>query len=281
MTTSAPDIVVTVLGSSGGYPAYGLPCSGYLVEAAGQRLLLDCGSGVTGALLAESDRCGLDAIIISHMHPDHILDLMPLGYALLTEWISGGRTTPLPLYLPTGGKEFLQRFSDLFGHRHWRMSDAKSDGHRAIAAALERGEDWFTTVFDMREYEPGEGWNEGAFTIATMRVDHSVPTAAMRIGTGGRELVYSGDTRFMPALADFASDAELFLVDAHLSGPKAPGGAHMTPADAGILAQKAGVCTLVLCHLGGPEDADSALSAAAQSFKGNIHVALRDKVYTI
>lgn len=271
-----------ILGSSGGFPIAGFACSGYLVRLDGQNLLLDCGPGIAGALIGADAKAGIDGVVISHLHPDHVLDLIPLGYALMTEWLTEGRSRPLPLYLPPGGVEFLQKLSDLFGHRNWRFEEEGGNaGYRALASALARGEDWLLTVFDAREYAPGDDIVFGSLEIATLSVDHRIPTAAMRIRTEGADLVYSADTRFLPALGHFAIDTDLFLLDAHLSGPKAPGGAHMTPADAGRLAAIANAKRLVLCHLGAPEDGPSARQAAAAHFRGEIHVAFDVREYSL
>lgn len=273
---------LTVLGSSGGFPIAGFACSGYLARIAGKSLLLDCGPGIAGALIGADAKAGIDGIVISHLHPDHVLDLIPLGYALMTEWLTEGRTQPVPLFVPSGGLEFLQRFSDLFGHRNWRFAEeGGSAGYRALGAALARGHDWLLMVFDAHEYEPGEDIAFGTTTIATLPVDHRVPTAAMRIALEGMDFVYSADTRFLPALGHFAAGTDLFLVDAHFSGPKAPGGLHMTPADAGRLAAIAYAKRLVLCHLGAPQDGASARQAAAAHFAGEIHVAFDTREYRL
>lgn len=271
-----------VLGSSGGFPIAGFACSGYLVHIGGRTLLLDCGPGVATALIGPDAKAGIDGVVISHLHPDHVLDLMPLGYALMTEWLTEGRTDPLPLYLPPGGTDFLQRLSDLFGHRNWRFpGNDGTAGRQALGAALSRGEDWMLTVFDVQEYTPGEDIHFGRLWIATMAVDHQIPTAAMRLRSDGADLTYSADSRFFLPLSDFGRGTDLFLMDAHLSGPKAPGGAHMTPAEAGRLAALAGARRLVLCHLGAPEDGPSALQAAAAHFDGEIQVAYETREYAL
>lgn len=269
-----------VLGSSSGFPVAGFACSGYLVNLAGQSLLLDCGPGVMTALIGADAKAGLDGVFISHMHPDHVLDLVPLGYALLTEWLTEDSFARLPLYLPIGGGEFMRKLLDLFGHRHWRFPrDGGTAGRRVLAEALDRGEDWMFSVFDIREYAPGEDIVADPLLIPTLAVDHRIPTAAMRFKHNGADFVYSGDTRFLPELGNFAAGTDLFLVDAHLSGPKAPGGAHMTPADAGRLATIADAKRLVLCHLGAPEDGPSARQAAAEHFAGEIYVAFDTREY--
>ncbi|NLR98039.1 MBL fold metallo-hydrolase [Rhizobium sp. P38BS-XIX] len=273
---------LTVLGSSGGFPISGFACSGYLARIAGQRLLLDCGPGIAGALIGADATAGVDAVIISHLHPDHVLDLIPLAYALMTEWLTEGRTQRVPLYLPPGGLEFIEKLSGLFGHRNWRFEEGGGNaGYRALGAALARGEDWLLTVFEACEYEPGDDIVLDGTTVATFPVDHRIPTAAMRIRFEGADLVYSADTRFLPALGNFAAGTDLFLVDAHFSGPKAPGGLHMTPADAGRLATIANAKRLVLCHLGTPEDCASARQTAAAHFSGVIHTAYDTREYSL
>ena len=280
--TDTSRISLRVLGSSGGFPAGGLPCSGYLYRAEGKALLLDCGPGVATTLLAENGRSNLDAVLISHIHPDHVLDLIPLGYAMLTEWTHDGRTQPLSLYMPRGGRAFLTQLSDLFGHRNWRFpASGGTPGHEGIAAALARGEDWMLTVFDIREYDAGDTLDIHGLCVETLPVDHSVPTAAMKIGRSGRQLVYSADTRFIETLAAFSQGAKVLLADAHLSGPKAPGGAHMSPLEAGRLAALANVETLVLCHLGAPEDGPSAIAEAGTEFGGAVHLAMSQQEYAL
>ncbi len=274
-------LALKVLGSSGGYPVRGLPCSGYLVTADQENILLDCGPGIATALLADGRHCGLDGVVISHLHPDHVLDLVPLAYALLAEWLVDGRTAPLPLCIPQGGLQFLQRFSDLFGHRNWQFpSDVDEPGKRALAASVQERHDWLLTVFDVREYAIGDTLRLGANLIETHAVDHNAPTAAMRIEKDGARIVYSADARFDPTLVGFAASADLFLVDAHMSGPLA-GGAHMSPAEAGRLAALAGVRELVLCHLAAPEDGPSARATAAQHFNGAIHLAFETREYRL
>ena len=85
-------------------------CSGYLVEEDGICLLVDCGNGVFGKLRRYRDYGAVDAVVISHLHADHFLDLVPYSYALtyapkrqpvpIQRW-PGGRNPPKPrLHLP-------------------------------------------------------------------------------------------------------------------------------------------------------------------------------------
>jgi len=95
---------LTVLGCAGTYPAPDSPCSSYLLEAQGYRLLLDLGSGAVGALARHhpgGDLRDIDAALISHLHGDHWLDLVPYAYA--RRYAPGGAAPPLPVYSPSGG----------------------------------------------------------------------------------------------------------------------------------------------------------------------------------
>ena len=94
---------LTVIGKSPAFTDAGGACSGYLVEDGGTRLLVDCGNGVFGKLRAATDPFALDGVVISHVHADHVLDLVPFAYALL--FARGGRPfPPLPLHVPPGGR---------------------------------------------------------------------------------------------------------------------------------------------------------------------------------
>jgi ribonuclease BN (tRNA processing enzyme) len=239
-------------------------------------ILLDCGPGIAAKLLAEMDACDLDAVIISHMHPDHILDLVALGYALMTEWIAKRRHKRVILWVPQGGEELLRQLSGLFGHRHWRLDDSDfGAGYAEIRNAARRGDDWFFTVFNVREYQPGDGWSFGATKVTTFAVDHFILCAAMRLEMQGRVLVYSGDTRWVPDLPSFATGADILVAEGHFSGSQPPGGAHLSPAEAGRLANLAGARHLVLTHIASPGDADAALTSAAAEFSGPITLAIR------
>src|SRR5512146_1243990 len=73
---------MTVLGKSPSWQDAGGACSGYLVQEGSTSLLLDCGNGVFGKLRAQLDYLSVDAVVLSHLHADHFLDLVPFSYAL-------------------------------------------------------------------------------------------------------------------------------------------------------------------------------------------------------
>ena len=102
----------------------------------------------------------------------------------------------------------------------------------------------------------------GPVTVDTLPVDHIPGAVAMRIDHAGKRLVYTGDTRWHGPLVDFARDADLLVAEGHFSGSHPPGGAHMSPAEAGRLARASGARRLLLTHLAALEDGPSALDAA-------------------
>jgi ribonuclease BN (tRNA processing enzyme) len=241
--TGAP--VVTIVGCAPAWGNPGEPCSSYLVEAGGARILLDCGPGAFAALRELDDR-PLDAVVLSHLHFDHIADLIPFGfcrrYSVLQDW-------PAPrLLAPPGGIERLG----------------------ALAVAGGGNADHLDGPFRLEEYLPGEPAAIGDVRLSFTALRHPGVSHAIRIESGGRSLVYSGDTGATPALAGAATGADLFLCEATYA---AEGGVsdhvHSSPADAGQAATDAGAGRLVLVHL----DAalrERAVSAAGATFTGTV-----------
>ena len=153
---------VQVLGAAGGYPYGGHACSGFLIGASSLNVLMDCGPGVALRLLERMRAEELDAVILTHLHPDHVLDLIPLGYALMTEWIAHRKKRRIRLYLPEGGLSFLESFAGLFGHKRWIFDDVeRGPGYDALRCAVRGGRDWMFEVFDASEFRPGADIDSG------------------------------------------------------------------------------------------------------------------------
>ena len=164
-------------------PASGNPgeaCSGYLVSAGGSRILLDCGPGVLSSLLAR-DAAPLDAIVLSHLHFDHVADLIPLGFAhvfgLASEW------KPPALYAPPGGR-------------------GAADG--AVRGERPRRRSPHACGLTVAEYEPGSELAIGDAQLTFRELVHPGISHAIRVEAGGGALVYSGDTAVTPALGEHA-----------------------------------------------------------------------------
>jgi ribonuclease BN (tRNA processing enzyme) len=213
---------LTVLGCAGSFPGPESACSAYLVEAEGFRLLLDFGSGSMSALQRYSDMNTVDAIVLSHLHGDHMLDTVT--YVIVRRYDPSGPKEPVPVYAPLGAAE-------------------------RIAAAYSPESESFDDVYTFYGLQPGT-FPIGPFAVTVDRVNHPVETYGVRIEHGGRVLAYSADTAPCEALLRLAAGADLFLCEAsYLDGADNPPGLHMTGGEAGEAATKADVGRLLLTHL--------------------------------
>jgi ribonuclease BN (tRNA processing enzyme) len=238
---------LTILGCAGSFPGPESPCSSYLVEAEGFRLLVDFGTGALSALQRFAGLYAVDAILLSHLHADHILDAC--SYVVARRYAPGGPLPTIPVYAPAGAPE---RLAAAYGGPEEGPLD---DVYRFYA--LQSG------TFPI-----------GPFEVTVDRVNHPVETYAMRLEHGGRILTYSGDTAPCEALARLAQGADVFLCEAsYLDGMDNPPDLHMTGRDAGELATKAGVGTLLLTHLVTAWGSEAEThEAAASTFAGPVEV---------
>lgn len=212
------NVRLTVIGSS---PAWPNPCSaqsGYLVEGAGA-LLLDCGPGVLARLRQRERRWPpVDAIAITHLHLDHVADLVGWQWAQLMG--PGRGSPPVSLWAPPGSRAELD-------------------------SLLHHGAE----AFDLREYRPGEPFQAAGFRVSAHPVRHYDRGAfGFRVEDGERVLAYTGDTAPTPTLADLARDADLFLCEATLATAEKEPRGHLTAAEARELAAASGARRTLLTH---------------------------------
>lgn len=214
---------LTVLGCAGSFPGPESACSAYLVEAEGFRLLIDFGTGSLSALQRYAGLRAVDAILLTHLHCDHMLDAC--SYVVVRRYAPDGPYPPLPVYAPAGAAE--------------RIAAAYS------VDEMETVED----VYTFYALEPGT-FPIGPFTVTVDRVEHPVETYGVRVEHDGRVLCYSSDTAPCDALLRLAQDADVFLCEAsYLDGVDNPPGLHLTGREAGEIATKAQVKRLLLTHL--------------------------------
>lgn len=266
---------LTVLGTRSGMPAEGQPSSGYLVEAEGATLLLDCGPGITTALSAVAPVETLDAVVISHMHADHCYDLLPLGKALLharaARVLAGSGLEPMqalaaldasapgvPLYVPLGGRVVLDRLAALFPVATFPLLDKA-----------------FDIAFDVREYEPGAAFAVGDCAVSLHPGRHTAPNCGARVEAPSGTLAYTGDTGLSDGLAGLARGVDLLLAEATLDATDHGPHGHLSAADAGGIAAENGVGELVLTHFatGDAVVLERRRAAAAAVFGGRVHIA--------
>jgi ribonuclease BN (tRNA processing enzyme) len=247
---------LTVLGKSPAWEDAGGACSGYLVEQGDYTLLIDCGNGVVGKLRERIACDELDQILISHIHADHVLDLVPLGYALTLDRPSGAAPEQVRLALPPGGSEALRRLVAVWG------SDRLID-----------------SAFAPADYETGGGLELGPLRVRLHEVPHFTLTHAIElIAPSGGRLVYGADCRSNERLERAARGAEVLLAEATLrdaddeAGPPERRG-HMSAAEAAELAERAGVGRLVLTHFSDSLDPGRILAEAEARFSGAVELA--------
>jgi len=236
---------LTVLGGCGAWPAAGQACSGYLVEHAGFRVLVDPGYAVLPRLLEIIDAGQVDAVLVSHGHPDHCADLNPL---LRARALRDDPAPALPVYAPPGAL-------------------------RAVLALDRPG--MLDEAIDLREFAPGEGFAAGPLSVRTWLLPHSRPDAGMRLEADGESLAYTGDTGPSPALDELASGAGVYLAEASYPWEVPADMAEFLSSalQAGAVAARAGVRKLVLTHLMPGTDQAEAIQAAASGYDGPIELA--------
>jgi ribonuclease BN (tRNA processing enzyme) len=264
-------VKLTVLGKSPAWQDAGGACSGYLVEEGDTAVLVDCGNGVFGKLRERIDYVDVDGVLISHLHADHFLDLIPYAYALMYAPrqqpvpVNGWPGTDTParpaLHVPPGARRVFRRVVGAWGN-----------------------EDLIEKAFDMDEYDPSKEVEVGSLQVRFQPVPHFTETYAMafRSAGGAGQLVYAADCSPTSALNGFASPAELMLVEATLPRPERAGSrGHLTPGEAGEQARAAGAKRLLLVHISDELDAAWARDEAAASFGGPVDVAREGDVYEL
>jgi ribonuclease BN (tRNA processing enzyme) len=237
---------LTVLGCAGSFPGPEAPCSAYLVEADDFRLLVDFGTGSLGTLQRYAGLMAVDAIVLTHLHCDHILDAC--SYVVVRRYAPGGPHPPIPMYAPAGAQDRL-------------------------AAAYAAEEHSLEDVYTFYGLQPGT-FPIGPFTVTVDRVNHPVETYGVRVEHGDGVLAYSADTAPCDALLRLAQGADLFLCEAsYLDGVPHPPGLHLTGGQAGEAAAKAGVARLLLTHLVTAWGSEAeTLEAASAGFVGPVDI---------
>jgi ribonuclease BN (tRNA processing enzyme) len=263
---------VTVLGKSPAYTDAGGACTGFLVEEGDTRVLLDCGNGVFGKLRGVCDYTTVDAVVLSHLHADHILDLVPFAYAL----IYAPRQQPVPvacwpgtdsparpvLHAPEGAREAFRRIAGTWGP-----------------------EDLIEKAFDLREYDRDQHLDVGGLRARFHQVPHFMPgtnAVELRSLNGGGRFTYGADHSPSDEIVAFARDTDLLFIEATLPRPERDGvRGHLTPTEAGEHARRAGARRVVLVHISDELEVDWAERCASDAYGAPVRVAAEGDVFEV
>jgi ribonuclease BN (tRNA processing enzyme) len=213
----------------------------------------------------------VDAVVISHLHADHFLDLVPFAYALsyaprqqpvpVHVWPGTDNPARPTLYVPPGARELFRHVVGAWGN-----------------------EDLIETAFELEEYEESSVIEVGPITIRFRGVPHFTETYAMRLESADGQgcIVYGADSKPTEAIAEFARDSDLLLIEATLPRPERTGDrGHLTPGEAGEHGRDAGVKRLVLTHISDELDPGWAREQAEHSFGSSVEVAHEGAVYEV
>jgi len=263
---------ITVLGKSPSWQDADGACSGYLIEHQDTCVLLDCGNGVFSKLRRFRDYLAVDAVVISHLHADHFLDLVPYSYALtyaprqqpvaVDRWPGTDLPARPSLHVPAGATETFRRVVGAWGN-----------------------EDLIENAFALSEYAEDDCLDIGPLRVRFHAVPHYLPTFAIDVccadGQGGR-FTYGADCRPTEELVKFADGTDLLMIEATLPRPERGGvRGHLTPGEAGEHGMRAKVGRLVITHISDELDALWARSEAQRAFGGPVAVAEEGAVYTV
>ena len=224
---------LTILGNNGPYPAPGGACSGYLLESDSGHttVLIDCGSGVLANLMAARALDRLDAVVLSHLHYDHMSDLLPMQYAIQFH----PRKHPLPVYVPASPELVRLLLEQAACYDLWDCKDV--------------------TIGEMRvRFNPSR---------------HPVETSAISVECDGERFVFTGDSNVDDTVELFCDGASLLLADAGLSSEDwKPTSPHYSAALCGELARNTRAKKLLLTHFNPKYDPEALLREAQAHFPG-------------
>ena len=218
---------LTVIGSSPAWPNPGSAHSGYMLQANGKRVLLDCGPGVLGRLRESETWPQVDAIAITHWHLDHWGDLVPWVWG--TFYLASNGPMPKPeLWIQPGGAAYLTSLGERLGFP-----------------------DMFERTFELFEYQPDTPFEVGKLTVTATRVPHyMLQTYAFRVESDSHVLAYSGDSAPSRQLVRAARDADLFVCEATLLRGELDGEprGHLALDEAIEAYEESGAKRLLLTH---------------------------------
>jgi ribonuclease BN (tRNA processing enzyme) len=247
-------VKLTVLGGSAAGGNTGIGCSGYLIQHEDTSVVFDLGPGTLLELRKHVDYRSLTAVVISHYHLDHMLDLGALRFLLGYNPVRADRK--IPLWIPPGSRERFALWAGVF-------------------ANVDESE-FLEQTFIVDEYDPEVALQVGGLSIRFAPTVHWVPCWAMRIAGGtARDIGYTADTGHEADLKDFFSGVELVVSEAtdYAAPTDSTFRGHLSATEAGTLAREAGASTLMITHMWEENDIDRSARYASEAFGKPVLVA--------
>ncbi len=243
---------LTVLGNCGPYPKAGGACSGFLIDSGNTKVVLDFGNGVLSRLQQYIDVEEISAIILSHLHSDHMGDIMILRYAADIKLMKGKMEKPIKIYAPAEPVEEFNRLK-------------------------------YKQALEVIEINSSEKLEIGDLKITFKEMVHGYKNYSICIEKDSKKFVYSGDTSKNDGLIEFAQNADLFICEAGLleRDDKNIRVMHLTAREAAQIAEAAGVKRLLLTHFLPDVQLSQYIQEATQVYNGIMELAGDNKSYFI
>ena len=238
-------MTLTVLGSSGSYPGPGRACSGYLVRDGNTSVWVDAGSGTMANLQRHIPLEEVDAVVLSHEHPDHWSDIE--GFRVACAYVIN--RSDVPLYAPPGLTRLL--YQD------------------------------FKEVLDWHQVGDGDAVQVGTMQFAFSQTDHGPDTMGMRIDGGGRSLAYSADTGPGWSFERLGAGMHMALCEATFTVEYEGVSKHLSGRQAGEAARAAGIGRLLLTHFWPTLEAEQMQAEATAAFGGPVEIAVENQTYEV
>jgi len=222
---------LTILGKYGPYPKKGGATSGYLLQAGDTKILLDCGSGIISRVQEHCELKEIDAIILTHLHSDHMADVFVLRYALAAM----GRA-PLTVFTPT--------------NPHTEYEILKNSG-----------------VFELIPVHDGLKLKLNGLELEFWEMTHPVPSYGVKISDGETVFAYSGDTNLNDRIVEFASGAQNLLVDTGLLAEQKSSNTvpHLTAREVGEIGAALSGTKVICTHISPVHDEEKVLAEVRES----------------
>lgn len=241
---------LTCFGKYGPFPKGGSATSCYMLEYDGKHILIELGCGALSRVLEQYEAKDIDAVFLSHLHADHMGDMLTFRYLLSRAQAAGEIEDPLPVYMP-----------------------AKPDVEAEQLAS--------NSMIDARFIDDGMSINLFGMDISFASMPHPYPSYAMRFEADGKVFVYSGDTKDNERLAPFAKDADLFLMEAALlEKDVTENSPHLSAADAGRVARQADARRMLVTHIYPKYNPDDVVEEVRQNYK-NAELIEENRIYEV